>query len=904
MPRSRSSFRDTNHDKRFKTRQRHELPILPIPPSQNGSQLETIGSRLERIEGMGLEELQRLVEEGFLPNNIDLQEDIISRAMKKLLNGREPRYQQVRSLRRLVYRLGDTMLIAKTGFGKTIIFQAYSILTGKITIQLIPLCTLGKAQVESLNRFEGVNAALITADTKDEDPALLQKIRQCEYTHILLGAEQAASSEFRAILLDPELKSRIGLVAIDECHVIDQWKDFRSEFTLIYELRRMLSTETIYFACSATVDRGSEQFILEKCGFYAEGNNPGDLEIIRTSIDRPDISICICSIPAGKATTYELLGFLLKDAVDMDSKPTPLRIPKAVIFIDGLNKVKRVAEALQAVLVRQYRYPVELAVRTVDCFTSLTPAFDQNRIYNEFEKSDSYVRICSATTSLGMGIDIPDIEAVIQWDIPTSSDIKDLWQRIGRAVRKYGLLGIAALFVPYWMFDRLGYGGPPAGEEESNDAPEQHIVRTKRRRHQLKRDRAPSGLQQAYSHDTIGSGLDTDQQTDASETESHLHDELPIGLLDPNSTPSETKRKKWSKEELKKRRELPSKWASVINAPCHRRVILNMLQEARCDPSTRDEMAPSERCCNGQGCNPDIINVPEPKPLPPVPQRSRDDTAAGIALHLLEDWLSEKATAMVPEERRWMRWPADVLLESNHQWAIARAFNNCKNILSFRIKDVADLAKFFPLDEWEYKAEYADLLVQFLRVNCDTIVARAKEIKESKKRKRAADDAEDSTTVGVAQGDDNPSSQKARDNGIAYLAAIKRADPLHGRTQLLSSIQPPILAMSESSPGMSDNSSAIHNTQSSIGSGGSPQAGECRISQEPLSNPSHLPSDSMSKSRLNNTPLSRGGRKRKAGALGVAPSAISRHRTALAEISANHSGPMRREGLRSDKRTR
>jgi superfamily II DNA/RNA helicase len=155
-----------------------------------------------------------------------------------------------------------------------------------------------------------------------------------------------------------------------------------------------------------------------------------------------------------------------------------------------------------------------------------------------------------------MGIDIPDIEAVIQWDIPTSSDIKDLWQRIGRAVRKYGLLGIAALFVPYWMFDRLGYGGPPAGEGESNDAPEQHIVRTKRRRHQLKRDRAPSSLQQAYSHDTIGSGLDTDQQTDASETESHLHDQLP---QDPSSTPGEVKRKKWSKDELKKRRELPSK---------------------------------------------------------------------------------------------------------------------------------------------------------------------------------------------------------------------------------------------------------------------------------------------------------------------------------------------------------
>jgi len=116
-------------------------------------------------------------------------------------------------------------------------------------------------------------------------------------------------------------------------------------------------------------------------------------------------------------------------------------------------------------------------------------------------------------------------------------------------------------------------------------------------------------------------------------------------------------------------------------------------------------MAPSERCCNGQGCNPGIIDVPELQSLPPVPQRPKADTAAGIALHLLEDWLSERATAMVPEENRWMRWPADVLLDSEYQWAVVRAFNKCKSILDFRIKDVTDLANFFPLDEWVYKAE-------------------------------------------------------------------------------------------------------------------------------------------------------------------------------------------------------
>jgi len=92
--------------------------------------------------------------------------------------------------------MGELQRLVKkafTDFGKTIIFQAYSILTGKITVQLIPLCTLGKAQTGSLNRFEGVNACLMTADTKRNDPELLQKIRRGEYTHILLGGEQSVS---------------------------------------------------------------------------------------------------------------------------------------------------------------------------------------------------------------------------------------------------------------------------------------------------------------------------------------------------------------------------------------------------------------------------------------------------------------------------------------------------------------------------------------------------------------------------------------------------------------------------------------------------------------------------------------------------------------------------------------
>ena len=83
----------------------------------------------------------------------------------------------------------DTILVAKTGFGKSIVFYAFSVLIGQITIQLIPLSKLGEEQVESIHRYPRTKPCLVTADTKFRNPQLLEQIRSGMYTHILLGLE-------------------------------------------------------------------------------------------------------------------------------------------------------------------------------------------------------------------------------------------------------------------------------------------------------------------------------------------------------------------------------------------------------------------------------------------------------------------------------------------------------------------------------------------------------------------------------------------------------------------------------------------------------------------------------------------------------------------------------------------
>jgi len=60
----------------------------------------------------------------------------------------------------------------------------------------------------------------------------------------------------------------------------------------------------------------TEQVIRTYGGLRQEGSSIGDLEIIRTSVDRPEIGISIQPIERGQQTSYEQLFAFLHNAVD------------------------------------------------------------------------------------------------------------------------------------------------------------------------------------------------------------------------------------------------------------------------------------------------------------------------------------------------------------------------------------------------------------------------------------------------------------------------------------------------------------------------------------------------------------------------------------------------------------
>ena len=446
---------------------------LPTDPAQ------IFAVSLDRICTSALTELYTVVDAFRGEQIVPYQFALVEACIKRII-GQDLRLEQTRVLRRLIYGNSDTLLVARTGWGKSVILHLYSILTSLITIQIIPLSKLGEEQMQSIKLYPSTRPCLLTEDTRRREQRVLEKIRLGKYTHVLLGPEQASSPAFRKMLQDPSVQKMIGLVAIDECHTIRAWRDFRHAFNRLGELRVVLGQSVVWFGCSATVDEETERSLLLGSGFREVGTAPYQTQVIRTTIDRPDIAICFHPIPRKQLGNFSSLYFLLNDAIDKaKTQATPARIPKTIVFVDGHSLVSRVATVFRHVLLqltcavdgaRYVASPASSAYcvgTVVQTFTSTTATADKESRYKEYRSPSSKTRIMVATTSLGMGVNVPDILRVVQWRFPIDKQISDLWQRLGRCSRTPGMQGVGHVFLPYWVFDSEGRNKTTPAEPQS-----------------------------------------------------------------------------------------------------------------------------------------------------------------------------------------------------------------------------------------------------------------------------------------------------------------------------------------------------------------------------------------------------------------------------------------------------
>ena len=260
-----------------------------------------------------------------------------------------------------------------------------------------------------------------------------------------MGPETALSDKFAELLECEEFQQRLVLVAIDEVHLVQQWGEkWREHYSRIEVLRHRIDKRVPWFATSATLDTATLKAIRESTGFQK------NVKVIKTPIDRPDISLSVRRIQHTLKIFHDL-KFLIDDAITSSGEIDTSLIPKAIVYMETITEIVA-AEDLMIKWLRHIGCDEASANMSVQAYHALVCELDKRRISTDFRRPgrEATHRIILATDAMGMGIDNPDICLVIQWRQPDS--VCTLIQRAGRAARGKNKTGKFLWLVEPWCF--------------------------------------------------------------------------------------------------------------------------------------------------------------------------------------------------------------------------------------------------------------------------------------------------------------------------------------------------------------------------------------------------------------------------------------------------------------------
>ncbi|HXJ83968.1 MAG TPA: ATP-dependent DNA helicase RecQ [Candidatus Methylomirabilis sp.] len=299
---------------------------------------------------------------------------------------------------------GRLLLVAPTGGGKSLTYQLPAILLRGTTLVVSPLVALMADQVQAL-AARGVEATFL-ASTLDvgEMRRRMARVASGRLHLVYVAPERLTFPGFRGLLRDLECP----LVAVDEAHCISEWgHDFRPEYLEIGALLGELTSAKV-LACTATATPVVRDEILARLGL-----GPDTPQIVR-GFARPNLSLRALEVRNDRER-QRAVDAALAEAL---GGPGAGR-GTAIVYAPTRKRAEEEGERLFG---RGWRARVYHAGLGAAARESAQQAF-----------AEGGAEMVVATNAFGMGIDRPDVRAVVHLGPPGS--IEAYYQEVGRAGR-------------------------------------------------------------------------------------------------------------------------------------------------------------------------------------------------------------------------------------------------------------------------------------------------------------------------------------------------------------------------------------------------------------------------------------------------------------------------------------
>jgi len=305
------------------------------------------------------------------------------------------------ALVRAVLEGRDVLAVMPTGSGKSLGFQLPALMLPGTTLVVSPLISLMKDQVDELDRRGIRAAALHSMLPADARAAALSAARSGQLRLLYVAPERFASDHFGQLLREIP----IARFVIDEAHCVSEWgHDFRPDYRRLRDAAaacrrgdgRGGRPPVAAFTATATPEVRDD--IVDLLGLARP-------HVIVAGFDRPNIHLRVVPV-AGENEKHRLLAGLVAGR-------------RALVYASTRKKAETAAATLQAAGIVAAAYHAGLA--------------DDERVRVQEAFASGAVRVVCATNAFGMGIDRPDVDAVIHVDITGS--VEAYYQEIGRAGR-------------------------------------------------------------------------------------------------------------------------------------------------------------------------------------------------------------------------------------------------------------------------------------------------------------------------------------------------------------------------------------------------------------------------------------------------------------------------------------
>ncbi len=302
---------------------------------------------------------------------------------------REPQKDIIES----VLNGSDTLALLPTGGGKSICYQVPAMLSEGLCVVVTPLIALMKDQVQNLKN-RGIDASAIYSGlSKHEIDSILSACFHDKMKFLYLSPERLLSE----MIMESLKKIRISFFAIDEAHCISEWGyDFRPSYLQISQVRALHHDRPV-LALTATATKKVRQDIIQKL----ECRSP---KVFVSSFKRPNISFLVYK----NEDRHRRIAEIIKGVQGC-----------GIVYVRNRKKTREISDYLNKTGIKSDYYhaglPVALRERKQDTWIN---------------SGDSTI---VSTNAFGMGIDKPDVRAVVHSGPPDS--LEAYYQEAGRVGR-------------------------------------------------------------------------------------------------------------------------------------------------------------------------------------------------------------------------------------------------------------------------------------------------------------------------------------------------------------------------------------------------------------------------------------------------------------------------------------